>query len=348
MTIPSSGASSSVTRRLPAYQREAAEARSRLAPVRALPELFDVRVKHARSPTCSRWAPRSGCSRWPSAPERGERPRAGAARDGRHRDRRSRLGEPRPPSRVAHTRGAALRHADQPRQLLRGPVHALPDALHLGRAVRVLLLPACEALAHMAIVAVVRSCWRCRTRTARWSAGCWRSARRWWPASISRLLRLLGDRAQQLERSDTHAHGARHRPGRVHHARPRRRDHHLERRGPAAFGWTAAEAIGKTMRYAARVRRAPRRAPQRADRERVGARDRALRGGVPAPRRQRFPGEATVSKVEIEGEVFVSGFITDVTERAAARPSARRCCASRRRGRGRARDRARGRHAGAG
>ena len=29
----------------------------------------------------------------------------------------------------------------------------------------------------------------------------------------------------------------------------------------------------------------------------------------------RFPGEATVSKVDIRGEVFVSGFITDVTER---------------------------------
>ena len=29
----------------------------------------------------------------------------------------------------------------------------------------------------------------------------------------------------------------------------------------------------------------------------------------------RFPGEATVSKVDIQGEVFVSGFITDVTER---------------------------------
>ena len=29
----------------------------------------------------------------------------------------------------------------------------------------------------------------------------------------------------------------------------------------------------------------------------------------------RFPGEATVSKVDVRGEVFVSGFITDVTER---------------------------------
>ena len=30
---------------------------------------------------------------------------------------------------------------------------------------------------------------------------------------------------------------------------------------------------------------------------------------------RRFPGEATVSKVEARGEVFVSGFIMDVTER---------------------------------
>src|SRR5215210_6410802 len=47
-TTRSSGAWSNATRRLRASPREAAAALSRLSPVRALPELFDVRIK-ARS-----------------------------------------------------------------------------------------------------------------------------------------------------------------------------------------------------------------------------------------------------------------------------------------------------------
>ena len=48
-----------------------------------------------------------------------------------------------PPSRLAYPRGARQRHRDhRPRQLLRRAGDALPDPLHVDRAVRVLLLPA--------------------------------------------------------------------------------------------------------------------------------------------------------------------------------------------------------------
>jgi PAS domain S-box-containing protein len=84
------------------------------------------------------------------------------------------------------------------------------------------------------------------------------------------------------------------------------------------FGWTKDEALGKTMRELI--------VPSEF-RERHEARRRALidneapiateRFEVEFQTRdgRRFPGEATVSKVEAHGEVFVSGFITDVTER---------------------------------
>jgi PAS domain S-box-containing protein len=84
------------------------------------------------------------------------------------------------------------------------------------------------------------------------------------------------------------------------------------------FGWTKDEAIGRTMRDLV----VP---PEFRDRH--DERRRALvEGDVPVAterfevefvRRdgQRFPGQATVSRGEARGEVFISGFITDVTER---------------------------------
>jgi PAS domain S-box-containing protein len=84
------------------------------------------------------------------------------------------------------------------------------------------------------------------------------------------------------------------------------------------FGWSKEEAIGKTMRELV--------VPPEF-RERHDARRNALvesdaeiameRFEVEFVRRdgQRFPGEATVSRVEARGEVLLSGFITDATER---------------------------------
>jgi PAS domain S-box-containing protein len=84
------------------------------------------------------------------------------------------------------------------------------------------------------------------------------------------------------------------------------------------FGWTKEEAVGRTMRELI----VP---PEFGDRH--DARREALVDGadphatetyeVELVRRdgRRFPGEATVSRVEAGGEVFVSGFITDTTER---------------------------------
>ena len=84
------------------------------------------------------------------------------------------------------------------------------------------------------------------------------------------------------------------------------------------FGWTAAEAVGQTMRELI----VP---PEYRDRHET--RRRALvasldpfaveRFDVELLRRdgRRFPGESTVSKVDVGGEVFVSGFIVDVSER---------------------------------
>jgi PAS domain S-box-containing protein len=84
------------------------------------------------------------------------------------------------------------------------------------------------------------------------------------------------------------------------------------------FGWSEEEAVGRTMRELI----VP---PEHQDRH--DERREALIGSdspaatehfeVEFQRRDgsRFPGEATVSKLEASGEVFVSGFITDVTER---------------------------------
>jgi PAS domain S-box-containing protein len=84
------------------------------------------------------------------------------------------------------------------------------------------------------------------------------------------------------------------------------------------FGWTGEEAVGRTMRELIM----PPEYAGRHDTRRLALLD------SPDPRAtetfevelvhrdgRRFPGEATVSKVEARGEVFASGFITDTTER---------------------------------
>ena len=136
---------------------------------------------------------------------------------------------------------------------------------------------------------------------------------------ISSLLRRLSDRAQLLERSEA-------RTRLVLDTAPDAfisldRDGVILSWNAAAgrlFGWTAAEAIGKTMRSLV----VPPEFGDRHDERRLAliASDSRLATEsfeVEFVRRDgsRFPGEATVSKVDIRGEVFVSGFITDVTER---------------------------------
>jgi PAS domain S-box-containing protein len=136
---------------------------------------------------------------------------------------------------------------------------------------------------------------------------------------ISRLLRRLGDRAQQLEQSEA-------RTRMVLDTAPDAfitldRDGVIMSWNAAAqrlFGWSAAEAIGKTMRALI----VPPEFGDRHDERRNAliASDSPLATEsfeVEFQRRDggRFPGEATVSKVDIRGELFVSGFITDVTER---------------------------------
>jgi PAS domain S-box-containing protein len=83
------------------------------------------------------------------------------------------------------------------------------------------------------------------------------------------------------------------------------------------FGWTKQEAIGKTMRELV----VPPEFRERHDERRNAlvesdAEIAMERFEVEFVKRdgQRFPGEATVSKVEARGEVLISGFITDVTE----------------------------------
>src|SRR5215216_500458 len=68
------------------------------------------------------------------------------------------------------------------------------------------------------------------------------------------------------------------------------------------FGWTKEEAVGRTMRELILP-------PEYAERHDTRRLELIRRDG------RRFPGEATVSKVESGGEVFASGFITDTTER---------------------------------
>jgi PAS domain S-box-containing protein len=84
------------------------------------------------------------------------------------------------------------------------------------------------------------------------------------------------------------------------------------------FGWTSAEAIGAPMRVLIipsefRDRHDDRRNALLATPSAVATQ----RFDVEFLRRDgtRFPGEATVSKIEVKGEPFVSGFIRDVSER---------------------------------
>jgi PAS domain S-box-containing protein len=99
------------------------------------------------------------------------------------------------------------------------------------------------------------------------------------------------------------------------------RDGHITTWNAAAermFGWTKEEAVGKTMRELIMP-------PEHTDRHE--SRRQALIDSsdplatetyeVELVRRdgRRFPGEATVSRVEAGGDVFASGFITDTTER---------------------------------
>ena len=83
------------------------------------------------------------------------------------------------------------------------------------------------------------------------------------------------------------------------------------------FGWTNVEAIGKTMRELI----IPPEFRERHDARRQGLIDsdaplatEHFEGEFQRRDGLRFPGEATVSKVEASGAVFVSGFITDMTE----------------------------------
>ena len=136
---------------------------------------------------------------------------------------------------------------------------------------------------------------------------------------ISRLLGLLQDNAQELRQSEE-------RTRLVLDTAPDAfitldRAGHINSWNAAAerlFGWTAAEAIGKTMRELI----VPAEFQERHDSRRQALIDNEApvateRFEVEFVRRdgRRFPGEATVSKVEAGGEVFVSGFIMDVTER---------------------------------
>ena len=84
------------------------------------------------------------------------------------------------------------------------------------------------------------------------------------------------------------------------------------------FGWSEEEALGRTMRELI----VPPEHQERHDERRQKLIDTDTPTAtehfeVEFQRRDgsRFPGEATVSKLEARGEVFVSGFITDVTER---------------------------------
>jgi PAS domain S-box-containing protein len=84
------------------------------------------------------------------------------------------------------------------------------------------------------------------------------------------------------------------------------------------FGWTEEEATGKAMRELI----VPPEFRERHDARRIALVESDVPGAterfeVEFVRRdgQRFPGEATVSKVEAGGEVYISGFVTDSTER---------------------------------
>jgi PAS domain S-box-containing protein len=136
---------------------------------------------------------------------------------------------------------------------------------------------------------------------------------------ISRLLDRVHDRSLELEQAEE-------RTRLVLDTAPDAfitldRDGHIATWNAAAerlFGWTKEEAVGKTMRDLV----TPGEFRDRHDERRLAliesdAPDATQRFDVEFVRRdgRRFPGEATVSKVEVRGDVFVSGFIVDVTER---------------------------------
>ena len=99
------------------------------------------------------------------------------------------------------------------------------------------------------------------------------------------------------------------------------RDGHIRTWNAAAervFGWTKDEALGRRMSELI----TPPEHRERHDARRLALLDdpdplAVERFEVELVRRdgRRFPGEATVSKVEVGGEAFASGFIVDVTER---------------------------------
>jgi PAS domain S-box-containing protein len=136
---------------------------------------------------------------------------------------------------------------------------------------------------------------------------------------IARLLHRLSDRAQQLEQSEA-------RTRLVLDTAPDAfitldRDGVIMSWNAAAerlFGWSAEEAIGQTMR---RLIVPPEFGDRHDERRNALIESESPlatdRFEVEFQRRDggRFPGEATVSKVDVQGEIFVSGFITDVTER---------------------------------
>jgi PAS domain S-box-containing protein len=84
------------------------------------------------------------------------------------------------------------------------------------------------------------------------------------------------------------------------------------------FGWTAPEAIGESMRTLVTP-------PELRDRHDERRRALSESSGPPLPARyevelqrrdgSRFPAEATVSKVDVRGEILLAGFIRDITDR---------------------------------
>src|SRR6266545_173828 len=138
---PLSGAWWNATRRSPGSRREAAAPGSRLASGEGAPGA----IRRSRQGALDRLSlrgrsdARPGYARVP-ARRRGARRPADRARRDRVRHKRECLALRRPPARLAHPRAAGLGHRDhQPRELLRGAVHALSAALRVDLALRVLL-----------------------------------------------------------------------------------------------------------------------------------------------------------------------------------------------------------------
>ena len=187
-TTRSSAGSSSATRRSPASRPGVGDSSPDDVTREDLPELFDLRVKARSLAYLFTAGAASGCSRWSSRTTRTFRDLqlwiasavavaiAGVSSGA--------------PTEITsdwqiHVALGAGHDADQLRQLLRGHVGALPAPLHLGRAVRLLLLhPPRSALAHLAYIGVAlrRRARDPATPPSPASAGCWWWARRWSPA----------------------------------------------------------------------------------------------------------------------------------------------------------------------